>query len=70
MTGEHYTCPVCGYDRLHDPPWEGRSGSDEICPRCKIHFGYDDFAGGEPSKRPAIYAAWRERFANRIANPS
>ena len=33
-----YTCPVCGYDKLEDPPTD-----DEICPSCGTQFGYHDF---------------------------
>jgi hypothetical protein len=32
-----YLCPVCGYDRLEDPP-----GTFTICPSCGTEFGYDD----------------------------
>lgn len=37
------TCPVCGYNQLYEPPYD-ESGvpSDEICPSCGFHFGYDD----------------------------
>ena len=39
-----YTCPVCGYGGLKEPP-RGESGkcpSYEICPSCGFEFGYDD----------------------------
>ena len=32
-----YLCPVCGYDRLEEPPLD-----HEICPCCGTHFGYHD----------------------------
>jgi hypothetical protein len=32
-----YTCPVCGYGDLTDPPMDY-----EICPCCGTEFGYDD----------------------------
>lgn len=32
-----YLCPVCGYDRLEDPP-----KIFIICPSCGTEFGYDD----------------------------
>ena len=32
-----YTCPVCGYNKLEDPPFD-----DEICPSCGTQFGYHD----------------------------
>lgn len=37
-------CPVCGYGPLGSQPWEDDEPSDEICPCCGTHFGYDDFA--------------------------
>ena len=42
-----HTCPVCGYRQLFHPPWVDDSPSDEICPCCGTHFGYDDFAVDE-----------------------
>lgn len=40
-----HTCPVCGWDRLVEPPydWNG-SPSYEICPCCGFEFGFDDLA--------------------------
>jgi hypothetical protein len=32
-----YTCPVCGFDRLEDPP-----NNYTICPSCGTEFEYDD----------------------------
>lgn len=32
-----YTCPVCGYPRLEEPPEE-----HTICPSCGTQFGYSD----------------------------
>lgn len=32
-----YTCPVCGYPDLSDPPQDF-----EICPSCGTEFGYHD----------------------------
>ena len=32
-----YLCPVCGYDRLEDPP-----KNFAICPSCGTEFGYGD----------------------------
>ena len=51
-------CPACGFDALYEEPWKGDSASDEICPCCALHFGYDDF-----SHRTAdFYAGWRGRW--------
>lgn len=38
MTSSIYTCPVCGYDNLAWPRYDG-----QICPSCGTEFGYDDF---------------------------
>ena len=54
-------CPVCGFE-LGAPAWKGPSALDEICPSCGIHFGYDDFAGGNLAPRPDIYRKWRQRW--------
>lgn len=55
---ERYLCPVCGFPDLLEQPWENDAPSDEICPSCGIHFGYDDVAGGDAARRQQI---WRER---------
>lgn len=55
---ENSQCPVCGFD-LGEPPWRGKSASDEICPSCGIQFGYDDWAEGDPAQRARVYWKWR-----------
>jgi hypothetical protein len=57
---DKYLCPVCGYPELRDQPWENDAPSDEICPSCGTHFGYDDVAGGDAGRREQV---WRERRA-------
>lgn len=39
-----YTCHVCGYPELSDPPWgdDGKSSSFDICPCCGVEYGYED----------------------------
>ena len=32
-----YDCPVCGYDKLNEPPADW-----SICPCCRTEFGYSD----------------------------
>jgi hypothetical protein len=59
---DRFPCFVCGYADLHEPPWENGAPSDEVCPSCGIHFGYDDTAGGDPARREAIYRGWRSRW--------
>jgi len=57
-----FICPACGYEELSEPAWTDPDaiggGSHEICPNCKIHFGYDDHAGGDPVKRQTIWREW------------
>ena len=57
---DRYLCPVCGYPELTEPPWTNEAPSDEICPSCGTHFGYDDVAGGDAGRREAVYRSRRE----------
>ena len=59
---DRYVCSVCGFPDLDEPPWTDGSGSNEICPSCGIHFGYDDAAGGDAARREAVYREWRRRW--------
>ena len=59
---ESHTCPVCGYPGLYERPWSGESASDEICPSCGTHFGYDDWAEGDPGARPMAHAELRAKW--------
>jgi hypothetical protein len=43
-------------------PWAGDSPSDEICPSCGIHFGYDDATPDAGAGRRAVYDGWRARW--------
>lgn len=37
------TCLVWGFDELYEQPYDKRGEpSDEICPCCGFHFGFDD----------------------------
>ena len=59
---ENYLCPVCGYPGLYEQPWVDDSPSDEICPSCGTHFGYDDVAAdaaGRQVKDAQLRDAWR-----------
>lgn len=65
MSGcETFLCPVCGYDRLEEPPWCDDSPSDEICPSCGTHFGFDDAAGGSAARRAAAHRALRDLWVS------
>lgn len=52
-----YTCPVCDYPNLSEPPRsEFGGGSFEICPSCGFQFGVNDDDEG------ISYEAWRRRW--------
>jgi hypothetical protein len=52
-----YTCPVCGYPELEDPPRSESGGaSNEICSSCGFEFGVTDDDGG------FSYEAWRDQW--------
>ena len=58
MTG--YTCPVCGYPGLDEPPWTPTGHSSfEICASCGFEFGYTDDLKG------FTYSAWRAKWVDR-----
>lgn len=52
------TCPACDYADLAEEAWVGGDGSQEICPRCKIQFGYDDACGGDAAERVGFQRGW------------
>lgn len=52
-----YTCPVCEYPHLSEPPRsEFGGGSFEICPSCGFQFGVNDDDEG------ITYETWRRRW--------
>ncbi len=52
-----YTCPVCGYGGLQDPPYnEAMGGSNEMCYSCGYEFGYHD------DDQEITHEQWRERW--------
>jgi hypothetical protein len=52
-----FTCPVCGYPALDEPPRsQDGGGSYEICPSCGFEFGVTDDDQGH------TYASWRQRW--------
>lgn len=54
---KNYTCPVCGFPKLTEPPrTRAGGGSFEICPSCGFQFGVSD------DDRGHTYAAWREKW--------
>jgi hypothetical protein len=55
----NYTCPVCGYPGLYEPPRRRGGGSYEICPSCGFQFGVDD------DDRGFTYEEWRREWIDR-----
>lgn len=54
-----YTCPVCGFPDLEEPPHsEDGGGSYEHCPSCGFEFGFHDDAAGWS------YEAWRQKWVD------
>lgn len=42
---KNFVCPVCGWDKLEEPPYGGKEGENpsyEICACCGYEFGYHD----------------------------
>ncbi|QOY36647.1 hypothetical protein AWH56_002945 [Anaerobacillus isosaccharinicus] len=43
-----YICPICGYDKLEEIPYDKEGNpSYEICSCCGFEFGYDDHSEGK-----------------------
>jgi hypothetical protein len=40
-------CPICGFDKLLNPPYDNLGyPSYEICPCCSFEYGFDDSSEG------------------------
>lgn len=53
-------CFVCNYDGLYEAPYDSRGvPSDEICPCCGFHYGYDD---DDIVPKELVYKEWREKW--------
>jgi hypothetical protein len=61
VSAEAYSCPVCGYPALKEPPRSARTGagSYEICPSCGFEFGVTD------DDRGFTYEGWRDDWVSR-----
>ncbi|HET8688926.1 MAG TPA: hypothetical protein VFM18_20140 [Methanosarcina sp.] len=55
-----YTCPVCGYPELSEPPYDQNTNSPsfDICPCCGCEYGYDD---ATPKARDNFLKKWVSR---------
>lgn len=52
-------CLVCNYDSLYQSPYDDRGvPSDEICPCCGFHFGFDD----DNNDKEESFIRWREKW--------
>lgn len=58
-------CPVCE-SPLDFEPWSNGVSSQEICPSCGIHFGYND---ARASLRLLVYEGWRREWIARGRRP-
>lgn len=54
-------CPICGYDGLSEPAWDGENPSHEICPSCGIEFGYEDMKPPRHLRHLELREAWIQR---------
>ncbi|WP_027936969.1 hypothetical protein [Anaeroarcus burkinensis] len=53
-----HKCIVCNYNGLYDEPYDTRMvASDEICPCCGFHYGFDD-----DGEKESIYESWRLKW--------
>lgn len=57
MEKERIICPVCGYDRLPEPPLDEHGcPTYVICPCCGFEFGFDDDSEGH------TYSTYRQHW--------
>lgn len=59
-----YTCPVCAYDGLEEPP-----AYFTICPSCGTEFGYQDFIRGHDELRAEWIAKGPQWHSSVITAP-
>lgn len=51
-----FTCIVCGFNELEEPPYEEGDPSFEVCPCCGFQYGFDDLDQGY------TFAEYREKW--------
>lgn len=61
LTRAELTCPACGFSPLLKPSWIRRQPSYEICPCCRMQFGYRDFTY-DVVRREEIHRRWRQEW--------
>ncbi len=59
-----YSCPVCGFDALPDPPADYK-----ICPCCGTEFGYHDLTHSWDALRERWLANGAPWFSDHIPQP-
>ncbi|MEW9702966.1 hypothetical protein [Paenibacillus sp. SI8] len=58
-----YTCLVCNYRDLEDPPYDTRGfGSFEICICCGFQYGFHDDGN---NKNPQVLEVWRKKWVEK-----
>jgi hypothetical protein len=64
MPNSRFTCPVCGYPDLDEPPYDKYGCSSfDICPSCGTEFGLDDKHASLSLSE--MHAVLREQWASR-----
>jgi hypothetical protein len=56
------SCLACGFSIAVEQLWIGDAASDEICPCCGLHYGYDDAQAGRGDPDSDFYVGWRARW--------
>ena len=70
MSERGSTCPVCGYQHLSQPPYDGHGcASFDICPCCGTEFGYDDSSATHEVLRRRWIGATGEEGSGPVRRP-
>ena len=65
-----FTCVVCGYDELDEPPYdEYGCSSFTICPCCGTEFGYDDYSIAHEVLRQRWVASGMKWWSTAVPEP-
>lgn len=64
-----YICPVCGYNKLAEPPYdEFNTPSCNICPCCNCEYGYDDWPFEQARKRWTNSKKFKQKHKEQLLN--